>query len=107
MTIPIEKQCTEMHELRVCIDELDEQITDFIALRTRYMAQAARIKTDMNKVVDMNRVEFIVDKVRNRMLEQNGPATVIESMYRALIYSCIEYEHKEFLRLRKENESVV
>ena len=63
-TLPKAQHCTTMAEVRQHIDALDERITALIAERSDYMTQAARIKQRADQIVDLERVEFIVARVK-------------------------------------------
>jgi isochorismate pyruvate lyase len=99
---PIQAQhCESMSEVRSHIDALDVRIVRLLVERTGYMSQAARIKADVNKVHDQDRIDFIVARVRQKALELGGQADVVEAAYRALIDASIAFEHQEFARLRQ------
>ena len=92
--------CQSMTEVRENIDALDARIVDLMALRTGYVAQAARIKQHANQVLDLVRVEYIVARVRQMAESRGSSPEVVEAAYRALIGASIEFEHGEFARLR-------
>ena len=92
--------CRDMTEVRAAIDALDEQIVALLARRTGYVAEAARIKGDESQIVDLLRVEYIVDRVKRQASELGAPPEVVESAYRALIGASIEFERRQFALLR-------
>ncbi|HEX5806583.1 MAG TPA: chorismate mutase [Macromonas sp.] len=96
------EHCHSMDDVRRNIDALDERIVALIAERGAYVAQAARIKQRADQIVDLERVEFIVDRVRKQAREQGAPEAVLEATYRAMIGAFIEYERGEFNRLQQE-----
>ncbi len=95
------KHCETMAEVRSHIDALDDRITALLVERTHYMSQAARIKQDVTKVHDQERIEFIAARVRRIAAELGGQPEVVETAYRALMDASIAFEHREFARLRE------
>ena len=91
--------CQDMAQLREQIDALDDRIVPLLADRCRYIARAAAIKQRADQIVDLERVEFIVARVRARAAALGAPPAVIEAAYRALIEASIDYERGEFSRL--------
>ncbi|SFD77677.1 chorismate mutase [Paracidovorax konjaci] len=101
MTRAIERtqQCSSMAEVRARIDALDDILVPLLVERGGYMTQAARNKRDASQVRDEGRIEFIVDRVRQRALAEGGEPDVIEAIYRSMMEAYIAYEHREFARL--------
>ena len=102
-TNPIQA-CDTMAQVRSHIDALDERIVALLAERSGYVAQAARIKQEAAQVADSARVEFIVERVRTMARGHGAPEVVVEAAYRALIAASIDFEHREFARLRNKEE---
>ena len=102
MTRAIERveHCNSMEDVRRCIDALDDVLVPLLVTRGGYMTQAARIKGDVNLVRDEERIETIVQRVRERTAQEGGQPDVMEAVYRELMEACIAYEHREFARLR-------
>jgi isochorismate pyruvate lyase len=100
-TAPKAEHCDTMAEVRSHIDALDERITALLVERTHYMSQAARIKQDVTKVHDQERIEFIATRVRRMAAALGGQPEVVEAAYRALMDASIAFEHREFARLRQ------
>ena len=96
------EHCHSMDDVRRNIDALDARIVALIAERGGYVAQAARIKQRADQIVDLDRVEFIVDRVRAQASTLGAPESVLEATYRAMIGAFIEYERGEFERLHQE-----
>ncbi len=97
---PAVAHCDTMADVRRHIDALDAQIVALLAERTGYVAQAARIKPSADKIVDVERIEFIVNRMRDMATSHGGSPDVVEAAYRALINASIEFERGEFVRLR-------
>jgi isochorismate pyruvate lyase len=92
--------CTTMGEVRQHIDALDDKIVALLSERGGYVAQAARIKLRADQIVDLDRIERIVLRVRQMSLEQGAPEAVAEATYRAMIDAFIAFERGEFERLK-------
>jgi isochorismate pyruvate lyase len=95
------QHCATMDDVRTHIDALDERIVALLAERSGYVAQAGRIKTRADQIVDNGRIEFIVQRVRALATLQGAPEEVAEATYRAMIGAFIEFERGEFERLRE------
>jgi isochorismate pyruvate lyase len=97
MSTPIKAQhCTTMAEVRLHIDALDERIVSLVAERSDYMTQAARIKQRADQIVDLERVEFIVARVKAQAARLGAPPEILEATYRAMIDASIVYEQRTF-----------
>ena len=92
-------QCTSMAEVRTHIDALDTRIVALVAERSTYVAQAARIKNNPDLIVDVQRIEHIIARVRQMTCDLGAPADVAERTYRAMIGAFIDFERAEFERL--------
>lgn len=89
------EHCNDMGDVRRNIDILDAELVQLLALRGAYVAQAARIKNDENLVVDKERIEYIVQRVK-ALAEQEGlPPDVAERTWRPMIAAYIDYEMQQ------------
>lgn len=95
-SIPRAKHCNNMAEVRQHIDALDERIVALVAERSDYMTQAARIKQRADQIVDLERVEFIVARVKAQAARLGAPPEILEATYRAMIDASIVYEQRTF-----------
>lgn len=98
--IDLVQPCTTMEDVRRNVNALDDVLVPLLVTRIGYMQQAARIKGDVTQVRDEDRIEAIVQRVRERTLQEGGQPDVMEAVYRQLMEECIAYEHREFERLR-------
>ena len=73
------QHCTNMTDVRRCVDALDDVLVPLLVQRTAYMTQAARIKQDACQVRDEARIQAIVDRVRRQALHEGGEPAVIEA----------------------------
>ena len=94
------QHCETMAQVRSCIDAIDENVVALLAARSGYIAQAARIKQHPHQIVDLERVEYIVHRVRDAMMARAAPPDIAEATYRSLIGASIAFEQQEFARLR-------
>ena len=94
------QHCETMVQVRSCIDAIDAQVVALLAARSGYIAQAARIKQRADQIVDLERVEYIVHRMRDAMTARAAPPDIAEATYRSLIAASIEFEKQEFARLR-------
>ncbi len=101
MSAPHIHRCQTMVDVRQHIDGLDERIVALLTERAAYVAQAARIKPTADKIVDVPRIEFIIDRVRAQARHAGAPEAVMEATYRAMIAAFIEFERGEFARLKQ------
>ena len=94
------QRCADMSDVRRAIDALDDVLVPLLVTRVGYMSEAARIKQSADQVRDEARIEAIVARVRARTQVEGGQPDVIEAIYRAMMEACIDFENREFDRLR-------
>lgn len=83
-------------EIRIAIDQIDQDMIKLLAERTRYVQAAAALKKDVAGVRDTNRVESVIKKVQDYADEFGADRAMIEKMYRNLINDFIQLELAEF-----------
>ena len=93
--------CATMEDVRRRIDALDDVLVPLLVTRGGYMTQAARIKQNAAQVRDEERIEAIVQRVRERAASEGGEPDVMEAIYRSMMEAYIAHEHREFARLRQ------
>ena len=93
--------CATMEDVRRRIDALDDVLVPLLVTRGGYMTQAARIKQNAAQVRDEERIEAIVQRVRERAASEGGDPEVLEAIYRSMMEAYIAHEHREFARLRQ------
>ena len=99
MKTPDIKPCNTMADVRRHIDALDDRIVALIVERSSYVAQAGRIKQCASQIVDNERIEFIIKRVRMQARESGASEAILEATYRAMIAASIDFERGEFARL--------
>ena len=93
-------ECNSIDEVRTNINNIDEQIVKLIALRGKFVNQAAKFKKDSDAVKAPKRVEEVISKVKNLAKITGANEEVVENVYRTMIDSFINLEMKEFESLK-------
>ena len=94
-----------MAEVRAEIDRLDREIVALLAERGGYVRRAAHIKGRRADIVDPERIEDVIAKVRGRAQDLGLAPELVEAVYRLMIQRFIELETAEFERLNDASES--
>lgn len=95
-------ECKTLAEVREHIDRLDRQIVPLLAERAGYVEQAAGFKPTKAAVVDTDRIEQIVLKVRHLANEEGTSPDLIEHIYRAMIDAYIVHEAKVYTKIHAD-----
>ena len=93
-------ECNSIDEVRNNINNIDEQIVKLIALRGEFVKQAAKFKKDSDDVKAPERVEEVINKVKDLAKSTSANEEVLENVYRTMINSFIKAEMKEFEKLK-------
>lgn len=93
-------KCENLEQVRENIDRIDRKIVKLIAERGTYVAQAAKFKNTTDDVKAPQRVEKIIEKVRNLAKEDDANPDIVENIYREMINSFINYELAEHEKLK-------
>lgn len=89
-------ECRTLAEVRENIDRLDREIVRLIAERSGYVRQAAVLKTTRESIVDRERIEDIIARMRTRARELGLDPEIAETVYRTMIDQFIAYETEEY-----------
>ena len=89
-------KCSSIEEVRGNIDRIDDSIIRLIAERTEYVKQAALFKKSEDGVRAADRVEAVINKVREKALEYGASPDIAETVYRNMISGFIDIELKEY-----------
>lgn len=92
--------CNNLDEVRRNIDYLDRELVTIIALRGKYVAQAATFKTSTEDVKAPQRVEAVIHKVRTLAQEAHTSPDLVEAVWRAMIAHFTATEIAEFKKLQ-------
>ncbi len=95
-------KCETLEQVRENIDRLDRRIVPLLAERAGYVEQAAGFKATKSAVVDNERIEAIVLKVRHIAVEEGTDPDLIEHIYRAMINAFIIHESQEWKKVHGE-----
>jgi isochorismate pyruvate lyase len=90
------KQCNSLEEIRTEIDKLDEKIVELIAKRSSYIRQAATFKSSIEEVKASERVDAVLQKVRQKAVSLNLSPNLIAKLYKTMIDDMVEAEIAEF-----------
>lgn len=94
-------QCRSLEEVREFIDATDHQIVALIAKRAGFVKQAAQFKKDSAAVRAPDRVQQVIDRVRDMALRHQLAPDIVEATYRSMIDGFIQSELAEHARLNK------
>ena len=95
-------KCESLEEVRVNIDRIDKQIVKLIAKRSTYVVQAANFKKNTDEVKAPQRVERIINKVRDLAQEDGVNPDIVENIYREMINSFTNFELTEHEKLTQK-----
>lgn len=90
------EECHSLAEVRQFIDALDDQIVELIAARNGYVKQAANFKHSIDEIKANERMEAVMDRVRNRAMEFGVSPNLMSKLYTIMIDAMVEAEIAEF-----------
>jgi isochorismate pyruvate lyase len=97
--------CTDLSQVRVEIDRIDNELVDLIAERFGYVERAWQIKLGLQQEASVPwRNQQVIDKVRARAEEKGVSPDLCEALWRQMIGWFIQYE-EEKLRGELEGKS--
>lgn len=85
-------RCESLHEVREQIDRIDEAIIALLAKRGELVAQAAAFKKSEDGVRASDRVEQVIDKVRQKASALGADPDMVEALYREMIRRFVQKE---------------
>lgn len=88
-------KCDSLIQAREKIDTIDQAIIELIATRQHYVDQAVRFKRSVQDVQSPERVEQVIQKVRDIASQQSVDPALVERIYREMIQHFIQRELKE------------
>ncbi len=102
---PSSADCTDLSQVRIEIDRLDNDLVDLIAERFGYVERAWQIKLGLKQEASVPwRNQQVIDKVRARAVDKGVPPDLCEALWRQMIGWFIQYE-EEKLRGELEDKS--
>ena len=89
------EKCESLEQVREQIDQLDQQLIDLIATRQFYVDQAVRFKRTTEDAQSPERVQQVIDNVRQKAFDVGTDPDLVERIYREMIQHFIQRELKE------------
>lgn len=89
-------ECKNLDDVRKNIDRIDKEVIKLIAERGNFVKQASKFKKNSDDVQAPQRVEAVIQKVRNLSKEYGANPDMIETLYREMISGFINMEMNEF-----------
>jgi isochorismate pyruvate lyase len=96
-------KCRSLDEVRENIDAIDAALVRLLAQRSGLVAQAAAFKSTQADVVVPSRIEAIVAKVRGQAVEDGADPDLMETIFRRMIDTFIEFERSVWRRNHEPN----
>lgn len=94
------EDCSSLEEVRGYVDQLDDQIVELIAARNAYVKKAAQFKESIEEIKGKERMEAVMDRVRNRAMELGVSPNLLTKLYTIMIDEMVESEIAEFRNAR-------
>lgn len=94
---------TSIEDVRNNIDQIDTRLVALIARRGECVKAAAAFKSDSDAVRAPDRVQKVIDKVRQQAAEHQLPEEIIEKVYRAMMGAFIDYELEQHRQLSESS----
>lgn len=90
------KKCNSLEEVRSEIDKIDDLIVDLISQRSHLVRQAASFKNSIEEVKAEERIDHIMQRVRNRAIKADVSPNMISDLFKIMINEMVETEISEF-----------
>lgn len=88
----IHQKCNSLAEVRQQIDQIDRALIELIAARQAYVDQAVVFKSSRAEAPAPQRVEQVIEQVRQHAVTYAADADLVEKLYRQMIQHFIERE---------------
>ena len=88
-------KCENLEQARAKIDLIDQALIEMIATRQFYVDQAVRFKRTAEDVQSPERVQQVINKVREQAIQLHTDPDLVEKIYREMIQHFIQRELKE------------
>lgn len=89
------EKCESLEQVHEHIDALDQALIEMIATRQFYVDQAVRFKRNAEDVQSPERVQQVINKVRQQAIDVGTNPDLVETLYREMIQHFIQRELKE------------
>tara|TARA_B100000795_G_C22783052_1_gene433308 strand:- start:1679 stop:1969 length:291 start_codon:yes stop_codon:yes gene_type:complete len=91
---PINK--AKLNILRKKLDKLDTNLLSIIKKRSNLVNNVLKLKTNRSEIIDKNRINFILKKVKKRSLLKKIDPKITNRIWKSMIWSFIDYEKRNF-----------
>ena len=96
--------CTDLAQVRVEIDRVDNALVELIAERFGYVERAWQIKLGLKQEANVPwRNQQVIDKVRARAEARGLPPDLCEALWRQMIGWFVQYEEEKLRRSLEGN----
>ena len=89
------EKCENLEQARAKIDLIDQELIEMIATRQFYVDQAVRFKRTAEDVQSPERVQQVINKVREQAVQLHTDPDLVEKIYREMIQHFIQRELRE------------
>ena len=90
------KKCNSLQEVRDEIDILDAKLVELISQRSHLIRLAAAFKNSVDEVKAQDRIDDIMQRVRQKAIELNINPNMISELFNVMIDEMVETEISEF-----------
>lgn len=90
------KKCNSLEEVRTEIDIIDDKLVGLISERSHLIRQAAAFKDSVDDVKAVERIDFILQKVRHKAIQADVSPNMISELFTIMINEMVETEIAEF-----------
>jgi len=90
------KKCKTLEEVRTEIDTIDTKLVEIISERSHLIRQAAGFKNSVEEVKAEERIEFILQHVRQKAIALEINPNMISELFTIMIDEMVEMEISEF-----------
>ena len=91
---PVNK--AKLNILRKKLDKLDTNLLSIIKKRSNLVNNVLKLKTNRSEIIDKNRINFILRKVKKRSLLKKIDPKITNRIWKSMIWSFIDYEKRNF-----------
>jgi len=100
--IKLPPECQNKQDVRTEIDRIDYKLVELLGERHSYVTRMAQIKNDPHEAFDPERIERVINILRERAIEHKLDEDQAELLWRTLIDWNINYE-KGIIAARKKS----
>ena len=90
------KKCNTLQEVRDEVDLVDNKLVELISQRSHLISQAAGFKNSVAEVKAEDRIDEIMQRVRQKGIELNINPNMLSELFKIMIDEMVETEISEF-----------